>query len=238
MKKYLELQKLWENLYVDCSQQAFNTLMQQLFSHYVIRRGDVEYRFLELELYYFGPNHEDWRVDKQNMKNKEKQSFVYERDCDQTGAFFLHQSGVDICFVGKVTKNGKDSCGGGILIRSLLRIDGNKESVVTGPWDCADVLFQYMTEDTVSILEYTNKRLCLEDDILHTKRCNTNSSKDIDEDLCFYDTRYVFNGLWSDLKHIELKRFNPIKRIYVTNTYKNKPWNYVVRAQKAYSGIL
>lgn len=236
MSKYLDLQKRWENLYVDCSQQTFNALMHQLFAHYVIMRGDVEFRFLELELYYFADNHQDWRVKNKNKDDK-MHPFVYERDCEQTGSFFLHQSGVDICFAGKVTDKVEDSCGGGILIRSLLRIEDDKESIVTGPWDCAEALFQYMTEDTVPILHYRKGHLCSEEDIHPTKRCNTNSSIDENEDLCFYDKRYVSNGVWSDLNHIKLERYNPIKRQCVTNRYNNKPWNYGAWTRKEHRCI-
>lgn len=220
MENFQVLQFLWDKLFSDCSQDALNALALQLFSHYVIKCGEVEYRFLEVELYYFGYNHQDWR------DAKEKVPFVYERDCDRTGSFFQHQSGVDICFAGKVTADGKDSNGGGILIRSLLRIEGDRESVVTGPWDCADALFQYMTPESVPVFVRTDKVLCSEDDILHTKRCNANCMLDTKEDLCFYDKRYVSDGKWSNLNHIELERYNATKRAYTKNTYTNKPWNY------------
>lgn len=218
--EYKDVQSLWDKLQTDCSQEAFNALALQLFSHYVIKRGDVEFFFLEIELYYFGHNHQDWR------DAEEKAPFVYERYCEHTGTFFLHQSGVDICFAGKVTADGKGSCGGGILIRSLLRKEGDKESVITGPWDCADALFQYMTPESVPILVQKDQDHCLMDDILHTKRCNANNILDTKEDLCFYDKRYVSNGKWSNLNHIELERYNTTKRTYTRNTYANKPWNY------------
>jgi len=217
---FQDLQSHWDNLHTDCSQASFDALARQLFSHYVIKRGEIEFRFLEVELYYFGPNHQDWRdVDK-------KVPFVYERYCDQIGTFFHHQSGVDICFAGKVTADGTDSDGGGILIRSLLRKEGNQESVVTGPWDCADALFQYLTPVSVPLLTYIDKDLCSANDICHTKRCNANCMKDAEEFLCFYDNRYVSNGKWSNLNHIELERYSTTKKCCIKNTYNNKPWTY------------
>jgi len=220
MHDYQDLQSLWDKLHTDCSQESFDDLAHQLFSHYVIKRGDVEFHFLEVELYYFCQNHQDWRdIDKQVP-------FVYERYCGQTGTFFQHQSGVDICFAGHVTANGDDSDGGGILIRSLLRIENNKESVVTGPWDCADALFQYMTPDSVPILTSIDTELCSREDIKHTIRCNANCLKDKEEYLCFYDTRYVSDGKWTSQNHVELERYNTTKKCAIKNTYNNKPWTY------------
>jgi hypothetical protein len=219
-RKYQDLQSLWDKLHTDCSQKAFNALIHRLFSHYVIKRGEVEFRFLEVEIYYFGDNHQDWRDE------YKKVPFVYERYCEHTGAFFQHQSGVDICFVGNVTADGKNSNGGGVLIRTLLRKEGDKESVVTGPWDCADALFQYMTTESVPVLFQTDQELCSMSDILHTKRCNANCLLDTKEDLCFYDKRFVYNGKWSSLSQDGLERYNTTKRTYTQNTYNNKPWNY------------
>jgi len=220
MEQFHDLQSLWNKLHTDSSQESFNNLAHQLFSHYVIKRGEIEFRFLEVELYYFCPNHQDWR-------DKEKRvPFVYERYCSQTGTFFQHQSGVDICFAGKVSVDGSDSDGGGILIRSLLRINGNDESVVTGPWDCADALFQYMTPDSVPVLSYLNTELCPKESIKPTKRCHANCLKDAEECLCFYDSRYVFGGKWANLNHIELERYKTTKRCTVKNTYNYKPWTY------------
>lgn len=44
---------------------------------------------------------------------------------------------MDLCFK-------SDNGYGGILIRSLLRIEGKEQSVVTGPWDCCYALINYM----------------------------------------------------------------------------------------------
>lgn len=220
MDRYWDLQDIWNKLNTDCSQSTFDELALQLFSHYVIKRGEVEFRFLELEMYYFGENHKDWR----DIHNQVP--FVYERDCDCTGAFFQHQSGVDICFAGKVTGDGSQSNGGGVLIRSLLRKDEHEESLVTGPWDCADALFQYMIPETVPVLTRLKDVLCSNGDLVRTKRCNANCEKDKDEDLCYYDKRFVWDGKWCDLNHDELLRYNATKRCCQKNTYNNKPWNY------------
>ncbi len=49
---------------------------------------------------------------------------------------------------------------GGILIRSLLRIEGKEQSVVTGPWDCCYALINYMggSENVFSKLTYGERR--------------------------------------------------------------------------------
>jgi|GEM_PF-237543 len=215
----------------------FRLIANDLFSHFYIKRGisDIEYRFLEVEFYFNSPDHIDGKKDTDNL-------FAYERCNAKTGEFLLHSSGVDICFEGTVLnpRNVKkwgagDSSivGGGILIRSLLRKESGKtDTIVAGPFDCADVLFNYTRIDTMPVLCYTNKPFISKSDcddrITMANRCNARDANAIfeSEQYCFYDSAYVNDYKWTDLSKQPLERYHPRYRKSYKNSYDKKPWKY------------
>lgn len=106
-------------------QDIFNPMAKFALTNLAIKVGNIKYYLLEIEFYYC------------NKRLEEEETFkrTYRREC-KAEEFFLHYSGLDICFA---TSEDKDSYGG-ILIRSVLKHeDDNKEDVIiSGPLKCAN----------------------------------------------------------------------------------------------------
>jgi hypothetical protein len=136
-----ELFKSIESVTSDNAETEFANIAKSLLNNFYLKRGYVEFYFLEIEFYYYSEKHQDTVTE-----NGIKRPFVYSRSCERNGQFLLHTSGVDICFKGKLNKDGKGE-GGGILIRSLLMKKDNKEYLICGPWDCYTTLFSYTSND-------------------------------------------------------------------------------------------
>lgn len=108
---------------------VFNVIAKKLFRNYHIVKGDNTYEFLEIEFYFYSPNHRDL--------------ITYPRNGNKPGMWFFHMSGVDITF-GSDTKEGdRPLMYGGILIRSIFKTSGDKE-YFRGPMKCVDELFDYI----------------------------------------------------------------------------------------------
>lgn len=125
-------------------------------SEYAIKKGGDFYQLVEIEFYWYSPNHPDLSV--------------YPRK-SAAGNWFLHPSGVDITLQSDVDKEiselrnewneaKKDQTAdysekysyGGILIRTLRKLttENNSEdskSFIVGPWNCSDALFDYLPCD-------------------------------------------------------------------------------------------
>lgn len=139
--------------------QAFNVFKEiatKLMSEYAIKKGGDLYQMVEIEFYWYSPNHPDLSV--------------YPRK-SAADNWFLHPSGVDITLQSDVDKEiselrnewneaKKDQTAdysekysyGGILIRTLrkLTMENNSEdskSFIVGPWNCSDTLFDYLPCD-------------------------------------------------------------------------------------------
>lgn len=205
------------NLTESNASEIFEDIAKQLFRGFCIKQGSVEYRFLEVEFYYFSPEHKD-------VLEFGNRPFVYARNCKVPGTFFVHASGLDICFTGRVDSATEDSRGGGILIRSLLRIDEEGlRTVVTGPWDCMDALINYTNESNfprIVKLENIDNDVCVQS----AGRCNDRSIFK-EKKYCFYDFRYVDckNDYWSE-QIGKLNRYDPITK-GIKKEYSEKPWN-------------
>lgn len=197
------------------NEDAYKTFMRKatdLFEHCCIKQGEnVTYKFLEVEFYFWSETHKD---------NKSNKPFVYPRNNTKPAQYLIHGSGMDICL--------KSNHGyGGILIRSLLRIEGDKQSVVTGPWDCCDALINYTggTDNVFPILTYVEEK-DKNVELGTAKRYNAQDATMRDEPYCFYNNKYVKGGQWSSIDSgQELERYNPCTRETVKNAYSPKPWN-------------
>jgi hypothetical protein len=116
------------------------TIAEKLLRDYCIKKGDLLYDILEIEFYYFDKEHPD--------------IITYPRTAE-AGDWFIHQSGVDLCFKSTIVRcsqsrieehieleKGKidslHSCFGGILIRAIRRqSDG---VIFLGPLNAYDEL--------------------------------------------------------------------------------------------------
>lgn len=209
--EYTEIQQMLNRVHdimaEDEAQGIFSEVAEFLFTKCMIKKGDEIFRFLEIEFYYNNPNHVD--------------TFVYKgRQCHVPGAFLIHDSGVDICFANQ----NNDTAYGGILLRHLLRTDKDgTRSVVTGPWNCCDALFNYTDGKTFP-------RLCLADqpythvDLHTTIRCNAGGNRP-DAPYCYYDKQFVRTDVnkWGEA-NIKFPRFNPTTLGTAVNTYTARPW--------------
>lgn len=219
-----KLSELNENLEKEDVKIKFHDIAKYLLENRYIKQGNIEYRFLEVEFYYYSKLHQD-------IKENTGQPFVYPRQCSKAGTFFIHSSGLDICFRSKITDEDKFLYGGGILLRSLLRIDPQDKSmmVVTGPWDCCDALFNYTDENNHPIIEETKESI--EVDFVPVRRYISGeynikmNIKMKDEEYCFYNNNYHKSEFhWTDTDGNILKRYNPVTG-KTKSEYGNKPWN-------------
>ncbi|MBO6050998.1 MAG: agmatine deiminase family protein [Bacteroidales bacterium] len=130
-----ELKLLLENPFDKLEENDLNgfqdkckDIAEKLFCNYCINCDEKEYYFAEIEFYYY---------DKSRF-NKLWNTCTYPRSNKKAGVFFLHDSGVDICF----NSDFSEGIFGGILIRSLLQISENgKGKYITGPFVCAKEIF-------------------------------------------------------------------------------------------------
>lgn len=212
-----KLSKLNEILDEQSVEQEFRNIAEYLLGNCYIEQGDIEYRFLEVEFYYYSKLHQD-------VKEKNGQPFVYPRQCNKAGAFFMHSSGLDICFKSIILDDNKFLYGGGILLRSLLRIDPQDKSmmVVTGPWDCRDALFNYTFKGKFPTIKETEG--CDKVDLKSVRRYNDKECS-MKRNYCFYNNNYHKNEFhWTDTDGNILKRYNPVTG-KTKSEYGAKPWN-------------
>lgn len=138
---------------------VFKDVATKLMSEFAIKKGGDYYQMVEIEFYWYSPNHRDLSV--------------YPRK-SEAGNWFLHPSGVDITLKSNIVKDDEDisklrlrwedakkeqkedyskkSSYGGILIRTLRKLTPNNDSddmdsFIVGPWNCSDALFDYLPCD-------------------------------------------------------------------------------------------
>lgn len=148
---------------------VFKDVATKLMSEFVIKKGYDIFQMVEIEFYWYSPNHRDLSV--------------YPRK-SEAGNWFLHPSGVDITLKSDIIKDdgdisdgdisdgdisklrqrwenakknqeedySKKSSYGGILIRTLRKLTpnndpANMDSFIVGPWNCSDALFDYLPCD-------------------------------------------------------------------------------------------
>lgn len=216
MESYNPLENLLDSVHTinsNNAQEVFRNIAENLFKNYVIKKGSDIFKFLEIEFYYYSESHKDIK------RTKERDvPFVYKRNVSKAGVFFLHDSGVDICFKTEETSYG------GILIRSLLL---NNDYVVTGPWDCRDALFNYTGADVFPKIVPSDAHDD-EDVAGAAKRYNADKAiLDENAHYCFYNKRYSdeLNGCWININKVPLKRYDATLKTEKKSKYSAKPWN-------------
>ena len=132
-----DLQSLLTSLDANSTQkeikELFNVIANKLFRNYHIVKGGNTYDFLEIEFYFYSPNHRDL--------------ITYPRNGRKPGMWFFHMSGVDITFGTNDKEGDHPLMYGGILIRSIVKTqsDGSAMSeYICGPMKCVDELFDYI----------------------------------------------------------------------------------------------
>ena len=155
-----QLGNLLRNIKADMNEKElvsqFKNIATKLMSEYAIKKGDNLYQMVEIEFYWYSPDHPDLSVYPRKSK---------------AGNWFLHPSGVDITLESCVDEDisslrekwedakkeqkedySKESSYGGILIRTLRKLTPNNDpddmdSFIVGPWNCSDTLFDYLPCD-------------------------------------------------------------------------------------------
>lgn len=135
-----------------------------------IKSNDGNYRMLEIEFYFKNGNHED--------------EVTIGRD-EQPGMWWLHDWGVDITFK---SDDKEKKYGGGILIRSIVSLDEDADTVVCGPQKCAWELFyaSALTSDMSPCIEMNNGGEVFSGKMGKTKRFISGKTKKVDGDYRFY----------------------------------------------------
>lgn len=220
----------------------FKEVAKELMSKYAIRKGNDYYQMVEIEFYWYSPNHPDLSV--------------YPRK-SEAGNWFLHPSGVDITLescIGKVTNDGVDEdvstlrerwedakekekqkedyfgfSYGGILIRTLRKFKKGdpegKDSFIVGPWNCSDILFDYLPCDgneadlkkmipVIEAIKPNEMIPIIEGELpndyigqaLRSGIDDTHTAKFYNKPYCFYVNKQYVRG-WEK------------------GTFPNKPWN-------------
>jgi hypothetical protein len=128
-----DLQSLLTSLDAKSTQEkiieVFNKIAGKLLCNYHIVKGENTYDFLEIEFYFYSPNHRDL--------------ITYPRNGRKPGMWFFHMSGVDITFGSNDKEGDNPLMYGGILIRSIFKTSGVKK-YICGPMKCVDELFDYI----------------------------------------------------------------------------------------------
>ncbi len=123
-------------------QQYFKEVAEYLFRHVLIKAGNDEYTFIEVEFYYYQDG--DFKGPLYNC--------TYPRT-RKAGQLFWHYSGVDICF----ESSENEGFFGGILIRGLKKykegLEKNNYEIIAGPMRCSDELMNSCEKELPIIVD-------------------------------------------------------------------------------------
>lgn len=145
------LQEPLENLNSENVLEIFEQIAKNLFDNFYIQCDTTKYYFTEIEFYYF-------------KKGVWCDNITYERGNRKVGDLFYHLSGVDICF------DCSNNEYGGILIRSMKKINKDKKEMVNGPLNCLiDMLNSCENGQMPHLMECIEQKTF---DILFSKRIN------------------------------------------------------------------
>lgn len=132
-----DLQSLLKRLNANSAQseieEVFKEIAIKLFHNYHIVKGENSYDFLEIEFYFYSPQHRDL--------------ITYPRKSHKPGMWFFHMSGVDITFGSSAKDDDRPLMYGGILVRSIIKNEGENSMTrksICGPMKCVDELFDYI----------------------------------------------------------------------------------------------
>ena len=145
----------------------FKDMAKKLMGEYVIRRGDVTFRLIDIEFYY----HNEGTCPEFPYRHEDKPT--YKRRA-KPGEFMAHYSGMDICF-----KSDGKTYYGGVLIRHMGRRDGDgSETLVAGPMDCCFALLGRPSAESIPVFEPSENHVEIADDDLGiTTRVGINDLK-------------------------------------------------------------
>ena len=124
------LESVTSNLKKDELDVLFETIAKCLMTNYAIESGNGTFMFNEIEFYYYGSNHDDYRSDAKNPTR-----ITYERT-SEPGCWFIHNYGADITF-----KSVNKEYGGGILIRSVEKVGAEPNNAIVGPVKCVEAIW-------------------------------------------------------------------------------------------------
>jgi len=96
----------------------------------VIANGS-KYILLEIELYFFNESHKDKSVIGRNTK--------------KAGEIFFHYWGIDICF------KSNESSYGGVLVRSMQKIDDKENPIINGPLKCQNEILSNLKNNNITL---------------------------------------------------------------------------------------
>ncbi|WP_434503458.1 hypothetical protein [Prevotella sp.] len=191
MKEYETLNELFRPIYVDdISDDKLKEIAEGIICNSYINNGsDKNYIPIEIEFYYHSP-----RLPFKQDENYEKDHITYPRHIKESGKLLYHYSGIDICFESKeCVKVGKERPEfGGILIRSLLKINDKNEveEIIYGPLCCKDVLLNEAKK--LPSLEYHADK-CRKYDLVASKKRVGISNENTDLNLRYYAKEYEAN---------------------------------------------
>ena len=159
-----------ENSHEDKIKSTFERIAYLLLFRSHIKTNDGNYRLLEIEFYFKNGNHED--------------EVTIGRD-EQPGMWWLHDWGVDVTFK---SEDKEKKYGGGILIRTIVSLDEDTDTVVCGPQKCTWELFyaSALTAGMSPCIEMNNGGEVYPGEMAKTKRFITGKTKKVDGDYRFY----------------------------------------------------
>lgn len=162
-------------IYAPDIQSKFRDIAEKLMYNYIIKKDKSRFAIVEIEFYYYSPNHPD--------------IITYPRK-SRCGRWFFHQNGVDLTFDSESTSldnngfvtNSEEAIFGGILIRGLYDIDNPKYTF--GPQKCVDILWQDLGAlselDGYPTIERVPEGVVIQRRIQEYKRCiNIKQDKEI-----------------------------------------------------------
>lgn len=169
-----ELKKLLSQLDADSSansvESTFSKIANLLLFKSHIKTVAGNYRILEIEFYFRNKNHND--------------DVTIPRTAVE-GMWWLHEWGVDISF----NSNGKDYYGG-ILIRSILPLEGNDNEgeIICGPRNCCWELFysSALEQNTTPQIIVNEEQNNYPGELGETKRYITGKRQGINGNYRFY----------------------------------------------------
>ena len=192
MKENEALKKLFSPIYevAEISDVTLESIAEGIICNSYINNGsDTKYIPIEIEFYYHSP-----RLPFKQDENYEKDHITYPRYIKESGKLLYHYSGIDICFESKeFVKEGKVRPEfGGILIRSLLKINdkNEEEEIIYGPLCCKDVLLN--EAKTLPSLEYP-ANTCIENHLVVPQKRVGISNENTDLNLRYYAKEYEAN---------------------------------------------
>ena len=107
----------------------FGEIAEEMLLGWQIIANGMVYRFKEIEFYYHDKNHPDttaYGYMPQHFKKDNGRIYRHKGRQTMPLTWFVHYSGIDIVF-------GKENAPGGLLIRAIERMDGEKVELIKGP---------------------------------------------------------------------------------------------------------